>query len=156
MSEKFGIQNSSMNADRWGMSAGDRLKQLSRVFRTDQEVLDFALNEFKSERAIFVQEVVDVEGGFAFGERHCFQQEIDMSRWLRKLPRNNMYIVVALNIHGWKLTYRGKKFVVSYDSIDTKPKVTFFKQFDQMPIGKIDEHRLRESVAELVRILKSA
>ncbi|MGK5087280.1 hypothetical protein WDW86_06955 [Bdellovibrionota bacterium FG-2] len=138
------------------MSVVEAKMHSGRVFKTDQEVLDTALNEFKSKRGVFVQEVVDVEGGFAFGERHFFQIHIDMSRWLRKVPGDWKYVAVIMSDLEQKLTYRGKIFVMSYQHIDTKLQVTFFKDFLNNQIEKIDEKLLRESVSELVNLLKRA
>ncbi len=134
----------------------DQTQAIRTVFKTDQEVLETALSEFKTERGVFVQEVVEVDLGFAYGERRFFQRHADMTRWLWKVPGNWKYIAVVMSDLEQKLTYRGKTFVVSYEQIDTTQNVTFYKSFSKIPTEKIDEKLLREAVAELIEALKAS
>lgn len=61
------------------MSVAEAQVESAIVFKTDEEVLSYSLNEFKKEQCIFLQEVVDVDGGFAFGKRRFFQHRDDMT-----------------------------------------------------------------------------
>ncbi len=135
--------------------AADEVKSQSRhIFKSDDEVLLQSLKEFKNERAIFVQEVIEVDGGFAFSERHFFDQHADMSKWLWDIPGTSKYVAVAVSDTEQMLTYSGKKFVMSYANIASKPEVTYYASFSKLPKYKINESALKESVSEIVSSLK--
>ncbi len=135
------------------MSVGEEQTQSERVFGTDEEVVSYSLNEFKKERAVFVQEVIDVEGGFGFGTRHLFQDRNEMRRWLWDLPGTKKYVAVAMSDSAQVLTLRGKKIVISYANIMSKPEIVFYKSFSKLPKYKINESKLKESVHGLVSAL---
>ncbi len=127
-----------------------------RIFKTDQEVLETALREFKSEKAVFHQEVVGVEGGLSFGQRRYFEEGIDLTRWIWKSPRTVKYVAVTMTDTAQKLTYTGNTFVVSYKDIVENPTITYFKAFRDTPPMKIDDKLLRESAAQIIRLLEAA
>ncbi len=138
------------------MSVGEEQTQSERVFGTDEEVVSYSLAEFKKLQAVFVQEVIDVEGGVVFGKRHFFQERAEMTMWLWQIPGNQKYIAVAVSPTEQVLTYRGNKFVVAYENITKKPEVDFYKSFSRLPKVKISDRALKESVSEMIRQLKSA
>ncbi len=138
------------------MSAAELQTQSTIVFKTDEEVLSYSLNEFKKEQGIFLQEVVDVDGGFAFGKRHCFDHHAAMTRWLWHMPGNRKYVAVAVSSIEQVLTYRGKTFVKAFENIVDKPEMVLFDSFSKLPKMKISDSALRESVSEIIRQLKGA
>ncbi|MGK5087277.1 hypothetical protein WDW86_06940 [Bdellovibrionota bacterium FG-2] len=68
---------------------------------------------------------------------------------VKKLSR----VLVKDGIHFGASTFYGLNYC---QHIATNPQVTFFKDFLHNPIDKIDEKLLRESVSELVKLLKGA
>ncbi len=138
------------------MSGGDEGNQQQRVFQTDEEMLDFALKEFKGERAIFVQEILDVEGGLSFGKRRYFGRHAEMTHWIWSQPGCPKCVAVAINDREQKLTYNGKEIVVAYENIQGNPAIIFFESLLKMPEIKIDEASLQDSVSEIIKQLKVA
>ncbi len=135
------------------MSVGEEQTQSPMLFKTDEEVLSYSLNEFKNEQALFVQEVIDVEGGVAFGKRHFFQERDDMTRWLWHIPGTQKFVAVTMTDGNQELTYKGKKFVIAYENFVHKPEIVSYASYSKLPKYKINESKLKESVAGLVSCL---
>ena len=138
------------------MTMSDSAKSQTELsFSSDDEVVSDALERFRTQTGMIVQEILDADGRLKYGPRHLFPTHPVLTRWLWTLSSKHKYIAAAMNEHEHQLTYRGKTFVVEYQNIHEKPQVSFFKRFDE-PEEPINEAELREAVMDLQRAFRKA
>ena len=62
--------------------------------KSDEQVVAAALQIFKFEDRLVVQDIHFANGSLSFGEAHLFTNLNDLSQWIWNLPDTGMYIAV--------------------------------------------------------------